>query len=298
MMSALLKRISQVILRAAYPDRCHVCQKFRNANKAHAYAASLKQPPGGQQALQCAATAGGDRAESPAVDYQAWNFGNVMRPFVCDACRSTFTPIKSPLCIRCGMMFTSRVGLNHLCGVCLSKPGQFTKARAVGVYDQVLMAVVHHLKYQAKIQLARPLGRCLFSQFMRHWAGQAIDMIVPVPLHPLRLRQRGFNQAYLLIKDWPELAGACGSDPAAIRIAPEVLKRRGRTVPQSGLGRKQRQANIHKSMIAANAAYIQGKHVLVVDDVLTTGATANECARALVDAGAKRVDLLTLARVL
>jgi ComF family protein len=195
-------------------------------------------------------------------------------------------------------MFTSRVGMNHLCGKCLTKPGRFTMARAVGVYEQALMAVVYQLKYKAKIQLARPLGRCLFSQFKRYWGGQEIDMIVPVPLHPLRLRQRGFNQALLLIRDWPEWAGASGSDPAGVRIAPEVLERRGRTAPQSGLGRKQRQTNIHKTMRAANTPNILGKHILVVDDVLTTGATANECARALLAAGAKRVDLLTLARVL
>ena len=74
MMSALLKRISQAILRAAYPDRCHVCQKFRNANQTHACVASLKPSPGGQQQLQCAAPDGGDRAEPPTVDYRAWYF--------------------------------------------------------------------------------------------------------------------------------------------------------------------------------------------------------------------------------
>ena len=171
-------------------------------------------------------------------------------------------------------------------------------ARAVGVYDRVLMDVVHHLKYRAKVQLARPLGCCLFTVFMRHWGGQDVDLITPVPLHSRRMRQRGFNQAYLLIKDWPEWAVAWGSGAQTIRIEPDVLIRRQPTAPQSGLGRKQRRANMHKTMQVANAKDVRDKHVLLVDDVLTTGATADECARALVAAGAKRVDLLTLARVL
>jgi ComF family protein len=161
-----------------------------------------------------------------------------------------------------------------------------------------MMDVVHLLKYRGKIQLARPLGRCLFAEFMRHWGTQAVDIIVPVPLHTRRLRRRGFNQAYLLVREWRQLAATLGGDQPAVQIDPHVLARNRRTAPQSGLGRQERRANLRKTMTIAAAQPVRGKHVLVVDDVYTTGATADECARTLLAGGAQRVDILTLARVL
>jgi ComF family protein len=196
------------------------------------------------------------------------------------------------------MRFKSRVGASHLCGTCLANPGRYARARAVGVYDQVLMAIVHLLKYRGKIQLARPLGRCLFAEFVRHWEGQAIDVIVPVPLHPRRMRRRGFNQAHLLVREWRKLARNPDTGQPAVHVDPHILERRRPTAAQSGLGRRARQANLNKTMAVAPGRDVRGKHVLVVDDVLTTGATADECARTLLAGGARQVDILTLARVL
>jgi len=288
-MTALYKRIVQTLIAAAYPQRCLVCGIFRpGASRGEA----------DRQPVQTAAAMAPDRLAPPTCKPGVWDFEKLMRPYVCRACRATFRPIVPPLCRRCGMLFKSRSGTSHLCGDCLKKSGYFTMARAVGVYDQVMMAVVHLLKYRGKIQLARPLGRCLFAEFMRHWGTQAVDVIVPVPLHTRRLRRRGFNQAYLLVREWRQLAVTLASGQPAVQVDPHVLARNRRTAPQSGLGRQGRQANLRKTMTIAAAQPIRGKHVLVVDDVYTTGATAEECARSLLAGGAQRVDILTLARVL
>jgi ComF family protein len=121
-------------------------------------------------------------------------------------------------------------------------------------------------------------------------------MVLPVPLHPGRLRQRGFNQAYLLIWSWPHLAARYGNDLALIRIERDLLIRTKPTAPQSALGRDQRADNIKDAFDLKRHDAVAGKKILLIDDVYTTGATANECGRLLLDRGAQKVDVLTLAR--
>jgi ComF family protein len=267
-MSRLLKRIVQALAAAAYPGRCVRCGRL------------LRSVPQGSK------------------EGQALTFAALMARYVCRTCLTTYTPVTPPLCNRCGTLFRSREGASHLCGACMRKPRAYTIARAVGIYDRVLMDVVHHFKYRGKIHLARPLGRRLFAEFTRHWGQQAVDLVVPVPLHRARFRRRGFNQAYLLVREWRHLAEAANPQPLDFRIDPHILVRHRRTAPQSGLGPKQRRANLRKALTVAAPKRVQGRHVLIVDDVYTTGATADECARTLLGNGAKRVDILTLARVM
>ena len=296
-MSGFGKRVLQAFVRAAYPDRCLVCGRSRTGRPVTDQACfPAPLPP----KLQLKRSAPGDAAAMDAVRaavFKTWHFENLLRPFVCGACRATFTPITPPLCRRCGTLFKSRVGDSHLCGGCLRKPGRYTLARAVGLYDQVMMALVHLLKYRGKVQLARPLGRCLFAEFLRHWEGGAVDIVVPVPMHIKRWRQRGFNQAWLLVSEWCQLASAMEGGEPSFCVTPHLLERHKATKPQSGLGRAHRRANVRQTMTVACAPQAHGQHVLVVDDVLTTGATVDECARVLLAAGAARVDVLTLARV-
>lgn len=214
--------------------------------------------------------------------------------YLCPDCRRGFRPVGSPLCPRCGLMFASREGEDRSCGRCIRKPPAFGAARAAGVYDGGLMQAIHLLKYGGKIQLARPLGRLLFEAFC-HWGkAAAADLVVPVPLHRRRFRQRGFNQAYLLVRQWPRWHGTLG-------VARKALVRQRSTVPQTGLGRRQRQVNLKNAFAPgpdAAGGKIAGRHVLLVDDVFTTGATADACARVLLQAGAEGVTVLTLARTL
>jgi ComF family protein len=198
-------------------------------------------------------------------------------------------------------MFTGRVGDDHLCSRCIRRPPAFVAARAAGVYEGALMQVIHLLKYGGKIQLARPLGRLLYETFRHCGAMAEVDLVVPVPLHRRRFRQRGFNQAYLLVREWPRWSRSPEGGGRSVVVARKALVRRRATAPQTGLGRRQRQANLKNAFAPgpdAVVGQVRGRHVLLVDDVFTTGATVEACARVLLDAGAQAVTVLTVARTL
>jgi ComF family protein len=194
------------------------------------------------------------------------------------------------------MPFISRRGTDHRCGECISEPKYFRIARAPLVYEKILTKVIHCFKYQGKVQLANPLAEIFLAAFRRFWAADSIDIILPVPLHPRRFRQRGFNQAYLLVRNWSKLAGQNSHDPAHLRVEPELLTRSVETAPQAALGRVKRSANVENAFSVADPDRVKDKRVLLVDDIYTTGATVNECARTLLVNGARWVDVLTLAR--
>jgi len=171
-------------------------------------------------------------------------------------------------------------------------------ARASLVYDQTILNVVHSFKYNGKIQLAAPLGALLLAAFNRFWAEHSIDVIVPVPLHIKRFRKRGFNQVFLLIRNWKKFAAASHIDLSGVRIERNAIVRAASTSPQTGLGRKARMTNIKNAFKIQYKEKIKDKTILLVDDVYTTGATVNECARLLLKGGANHVDVLTLARAI
>jgi len=223
-------------------------------------------------------------------------FAREMAPFLCGDCSSRFVPIDSPLCTRCGMMFDSRQGEDHLCRGCAQHPKSLARARSLGVYEGRFMNLIHAFKYSGKIQLARPLGRMLFQLFLSQWDWGEIDTVMPVPLHPRRLRDRGFNQSFLLVQRWPELSESLGFAQKNISVDCKTLFRHKWTRPQTGLNRNERMANIQKVFYVGDPLKVVDKRILVVDDVYTTGATMNECARVLIQAGADEVHGLTLAR--
>ena len=214
--------------------------------------------------------------------------GVVLADHFCPSCSGQWTAVASPLCTRCGMAFTSREGPDHWCGRCLNHPGAYTRARAVGIYDGSLRIAIHALKFKGRTRLAGPLGRLLLEAYRRYWQAGEIDVIVPVPLHRNRFRKRGFNQAYLLIHSW-ELS----VETVVVR---DLLVRSRATAPQTGLDRQQRRNNIKNAFAVNRSGASTGKRVLLVDDVLTTGATVEACAAALLNDGALQVDVLTLAR--
>ena len=127
---------------------------------------------------------------------------------------------------------------------------------------------------------------------------EKVDLILPVPLHPQKIRSRGFNQSYLLIRGWKAVAKAMHIALSDIPIHTDVLTRSKATVPQTGLGRRQRLKNVKGVFSLRFPEKVYGKKLLVVDDVYTTGATVNECARTLLEFGAEQVDVLTLARAI
>ena len=224
-------------------------------------------------------------------------FSRLMTSYVCPVCAQQFTPVESPCCTCCGIMFKSREGEDHLCGECLNTKRYFGMARAVGVYDQALMAVIHGFKYGEKVGLAAPLSILLLSAYRHFWHDRPMDVVVPVPLFGRRLRTRGFNQVYLAIRHWEHRKWK-GALPTFPVVAREALRRKWSTPPQTGLGRRDRMQNVRDAFEPGVSHAIVKKRILLVDDVYTTGATVSECAKILLKEGAEAVDILTLARAM
>lgn len=218
--------------------------------------------------------------------------------YFCPDCVSSFMAISSPICSCCGIMFKSRQDHDHLCGDCITQPKNFRIARAAVAYDHQLMAVVHRFKYAGKIQLAGPLGGLMRSAYMRYWNKEKVDLILPVPLHSMKFRERGFNQSYLLIRSWKSISSQMAGEVSDIPVNTDVLIRSKATVSQTGLGRQQRLKNIKAAFRVKIPEKVMAKKVLLVDDVYTTGATVDECAKVLLKAGAESVDVLTVARAM
>jgi ComF family protein len=204
---------------------------------------------------------------------------------VCARCWAGITPITAPLCDRCGDPLPSWRVISveqQQCARCRRGRSVVRRSRAIGPYEGSLRAIVHALKYDGRRSVARPLAAMLAR------AGADLlrdaDLVVPVPLHRARRRRRGFNQA-------EELARHLG---VPIRHA---LRRARSTPSQTDLPAARRHANVRNAFALRWRARVRGACVVLVDDVSTTGATLDACARVLVAAGAREVRALTAARV-
>ncbi len=217
----------------------------------------------------------------------------LLRPYFCDECLQALMPLVQPLCACCGTMVSGGDGPEPLCAHCRDQRPAFDQARAAFAYQGSLREVVHCLKYRGKTQLAQPLGWLMHAVYRHCWQPPSVDLILPVPLHRRRLRERGFNQALLLICRWPRVAG----EPR-VPVDGGVLVRTRATAPQAGLDRRARRSNIAGAFVVQRPERVDGRRLLLVDDVITTGATVGECARVLKQSGAERVDVLALARVI
>lgn len=209
---------------------------------------------------------------------------------LCADCWSRMSFITPPLCERLGTPFAIDLGGRLISPQAMADPPVFARARAVSGYDEVARELIHRLKYGDRLELARAMGGMMLLAG-RELSAEA-DIVVPVPLHRVRLWQRRFNQAAAL--------AAVVARGAGLPMRADLLKRVKATRPQIGLSRNERAENLQGALRAAAGArpYLEGRRVLLVDDVLTTGATANAAARALLRAGATAVDLLTFARVI
>ncbi|MFP4650272.1 MAG: ComF family protein [Desulfobacterales bacterium] len=224
-------------------------------------------------------------------------FRHVMKDCLCSFCIEDFTAVQSPWCTRCGEPFKSSADQGHLCGDCITRKKHFSFARACSVYQGSVLNLLHAYKYTGRTGLAKPLGLLLFTSFIRHFSEMDIDTALAVPLHEKRLRSRGYNQSLLMILNWPEIAQKCGMhEYANIAIDTRTLVRRKNTATQTGLERSRRMKNIKNAFAVRCPERIKDRHLLLVDDVFTTGSTVEECARMLDNAGAAGVYVLTLAR--
>jgi ComF family protein len=205
---------------------------------------------------------------------------------LCAPCWSGITFLGEPCCACCGLPFSYDQGAGTLCGGCARTMPPFARARAALRYDEESRRLVLAFKHGDRLHLAPALGR-----WMRRAGGALVaeaDIVVPVPLHWTRLFARRYNQAAVLAH---ELARSGG--PA---VGADWLVRRRRTPSQGKRNALGRQRNVAGAFALRRGRDVAGKRVLLIDDVFTTGATVEACARVLLRAGAAQVDVLTLAR--
>jgi ComF family protein len=208
----------------------------------------------------------------------------------CVACYDRISFVRSPICLKCGIPFKSEEQKDHLCGDCLTSNTSFSAARCVGRYEETLLHCIHQFKYNEHLGAGKILGRLMAEYEYPTFTVADYTLVMPIPLHPKRLRQRGFNQALILAR----IIAKQHQRPVDFM----ALKRQIYTEPQVNLGRNEREKNIRGAFKVADAGRIDGEKILLVDDVYTTGSTVNECAKVLMKAGAKDVGVLTLARAI
>ena len=207
----------------------------------------------------------------------------------CPACWSLIPWIISPLCPVCGRPFRdSGAASDYLCGECIESAFHFDTARSATFHEGVVRDRIHQLKFGSQTEWAPPLVELLETAYAG-WGLPAPDLIVPVPLHPKRLGQRGFNQSGLLADE----LGRKLNTPVSFN----VIKRKNQTQPQTRLNREQRLKNVKGAFEVADVQRVRDRRVLLVDDVFTTGTTLSECARTLKrKGGASEVHAITVTR--
>ncbi len=200
---------------------------------------------------------------------------------LCAKCREKFELVEPPLCPHCGRPRSN----GRLCPLCQRDPLQIDGVRSVAYFDGTLREAIHHFKYYNRQALAIPLGKLMGN----YWEKSPLpaEIIVPVPLHPHRLRERGYNQAALLARELGQSTG--------LPVAENGLVRMRATRPQVELNAQERKENVSDAFHCSSTE-LKGKRVLLIDDVCTTGATLEACSIALRQVGARSVWGFTLAR--
>lgn len=213
---------------------------------------------------------------------------------VCEHCLAGITPLDGVLCSVCGeKLFTHAFAGDSgpLCGLCRRVPPPFSRAVAYGAYQGELRDLIHLFKYQQIRPAAKLLARLLDHAVCGLKLPEPLTVIA-VPLWPGKRSARGFNQAEEIARAFVRFR----KGTASIQLEASSLIRKRETASQTGLTRKQRRANVRGAFAAVRREKIKGRSILIVDDVMTTGTTAAECARVLLRAGAKEVYVATVAR--
>jgi ComF family protein len=198
---------------------------------------------------------------------------------ICSSCWSKIERFTGPSCALCGLPFASEYAT--VCGQCITKKPPFSRVIFYGIYDGVLAEAINQLKFHGIKRLSKPMVTLLLNLEL-----PVIDGILPVPLTVKGLRERGFNQSLLMARVL--------SRNLQVPLHMDVLFKKKETLPQIGLSKKERLANLKKAFEVKGD--IRGLRLLLVDDVMTTGATVTECSKVLMNAGAHEVTVLTLAR--
>ena len=208
--------------------------------------------------------------------------------FLCEFCRSKVRFINSPMCQRCGLPYSGEINTDFTCGNCEGQQLDFDSARASVFPSGLMRDVIHQFKYSNATWFEPFVVETFLKQALPNLAVGEWDAVVPTPLHPVKLRERGFNQAESLAEPLADRLG--------ILLANDLLARVKFTAPQATLSRADRFKNMKGAFKAKADSGIMNKRLILVDDVMTTGATVNACAGALKVAGAIEVVVWTLSR--
>lgn len=217
---------------------------------------------------------------------------------VCDSCWKQLPEQNETLCGACGEALGIQdfgTGNELHCRICRASAPPFERAVAHGLYQDNLRTLLHLLKYEGMEPVAGPLGRLLARQVLAIENLPQKLLVVPVPLFRAKQRQRGFNQAEVLVRETVKALRRARPE-WGLRVAAGVLERRRATESQAGLTSHQRRANMRGAFFVSAPEKVIGAHVLLIDDIYTTGATARACAQALRKAGAASVHVATVAR--
>jgi len=212
--------------------------------------------------------------------------------FLCADCKADIGFISQPYCFQCGVPADLSYVFPHEefeCGVCRKNPYQFDQARSLGFYDTVLRTTIHHFKYRRQMGVLPEMDRLLEKYFEENLDFCQGFTVAPVPLHFNKMKERGFDQAFLIAR---QVARAL-----KLPLEGGLLRRVKATAPQATMTRTERARNIKGAFEVNRPELITGKNILLVDDVFTTGATVNEAAKMLKENGAGKVYVFTLGRV-
>jgi ComF family protein len=208
--------------------------------------------------------------------------------YICRECWADSARVAPPFCSHCGDPVAGAVDHDFICYSCSAKKPAFDGARSAARYDGVVGEALRQLKYEQALWLAPDLATLLHHCIRAEYPGQAFDLLVPVPLHHVRKRSRGYNQSEVLAKELGRKLGHTSH--------PKLLQRIRPTISQTNLTAKDRLSNVTQAFRYGKGKRLAGKKVLLVDDVMTTGATVNACAKTLKKGGAASVHVITAAR--
>jgi ComF family protein len=208
--------------------------------------------------------------------------------FVCAPCAKTVRWVMPPFCFRCGLPFQGSVTRAFECTNCMDRTWAFETARAAVIAEGITLDVIHRYKYQEAIWFEPFLANLLIQAAVPTLLPGEWQLLVPVPLHPVRHRERGFNQAERLARRLSKASG--------IPVAPPLLERVEFTPTQTRLSREQRAKNVNEAFQPKRNARLRGESCVIIDDVLTTGATTNAVAHALKKLGAGNLIVWSTAR--
>jgi len=237
-------------------------------------------------------------AQCPGCGIRLYPSSLSERPTLCARCEAKLNRIESPFCPLCGRAHQPRPGFARQpsttlpCKRCLARRDRpsYDRAFVVLEYSGLARELIHRYKFKGEWWLVSALLPPMLSYISRYVSLDSYDLLCSVPLYHVRERERGFNQARLLLE---EMVAASGCEPGKHT---EPLQRVHPTLPQSSLPEEKRKSNVRDAFKLARGADVAGASVLLLDDVMGSGSTANECARVLKRAGAQRVDVLVLAR--